>query len=690
MRPTMPAVLTVLLCATAAPATTDVPDAFPAELQITGTDTVWVITEPIVVYGSTASGTTDPAASSVDAIVLGAQDLQSAADLAPVLPATRTVVNSRGESVFMVRGASERHLRLWLDGIPLNVPWDERVDAGLVPVDAIGSVRGVRGVGSVLEGPNALAGTIELRPQTMPADGARTRLGLQFGESVLREGRLLHQRRQGAWELLAAGSWREQDGYVVPADLSAATNQGPSRQRLNSDLEQASLLLRLQRRSASGAVWHLTFLGSDGEKGVPPETHLGPDARFWRYPSARRGLLGAGLRTPLGGGHDWELIVDAAADLFHQEIRAFDDATYATPVLAPNIDYETDDDRTGFARARATCYLERGSVAVQASARYARHRESLQYAAPALTYAQFIGAAAVEADLDLGGGWRTRAGGGWDLASTPESGDKPARDATGAAAAFARLERLLSGPLTLHASYARRSRFPALRELYSGALGRFVPNPGLAPEVQDLWDLGAVARRGPWEFGLTGFASYLDGAIERVGLNDGSNRFQRVNLDAVRTLGVEAVAVWRPVPAWEIGGHHSVIDTRRLQDGRYEGAVEDRPAYVSFLSAAWRGGGWQATLEGMALGPRMSADVNDTGDGLKRLPAQGTVNLRLARSLTGGPGPLSHGAVHLRVDNVFDALVESQVGLPLAGRTLVCGFEAWFDARTPAKDPQEH
>ncbi len=681
MRLPIPIVLAVLLGAAAVPAADEVPDAFPAELQITGADTIWVITEPVVVYGSTTSGTIDSAASSVDAIVLGAQDLQSAADLSPVLPATRTVVNSRGESVFMVRGASERHVRLWLDGIPLNVPWDERVDAGLVPVDAIGSVRGVRGVGSVLEGPNALAGTIELRLQTMPSDGARTRLGMQFGESVLREGRLLHQRRQGAWEVLAAGSWRAQDGYVVPSDLAVPTNQGPSRQRLNSDLEQTSLLLRLQHHGASGATWHLTWLGSDGEKGVPPETHLGADARFWRYPAVRRGLLGAGLRTPLGESDDWELAVDAAADLFHQEIRSYDDATYATPALTPGADHETDNDRTGFARARATRYLDRGSVAVQASARYTHHRESLQYAGPELTYAQLIGAAAVEADLDLGGGWRARTGGGWDLATTPESGDKPARDATGAAAAFARLERRLGEPLTLHASYARRSRFPALRELYSGALGRFVPNPDLAPEVQDLWDLGAVARRGSWEIGVTGFASWLDGAIERVGLNDGSNRFQRVNLDAVRTLGVEAVAVWRPAPAWEIGGHHSVIEARRRAGGRYDGAVEDRPSYISFLSFTWHGdGGWRTTVEGAALGPRMSADVNDDGDGLRRLPAQGTVNVRVGKVLAGGIGPLSRGELHLRVDNVFDALVESQTGLPLAGRTVVGGVEVWFDA----------
>ena len=102
-----------------------------------------------------------------------------------------------------------------------------------------------------------------------------------------------------------------------------------------------------------------------------------------------------------------------------------------------------------------------------------------------------------------------------DLASTPELGDKPACEATGARRAFARLERRLGEPLTLHASYARRSRFPALRELYSGALGRFVPNPDLTPEVQDLWDLGGVARRSLGDR-HDRVRECLDGAIERV------------------------------------------------------------------------------------------------------------------------------------------------------------------------------
>ena len=111
-----------------------------------------------------------------------------------------------------------------------------------------------------------------------------------------------------------------------------------------------------------------------------------------------------------------------------------------------------------------------------------------------------------------------------------------------------------------------------------------------------------------------------------------------MNLDAIRTRGLEAVAVWRPRPGWEIGGHDASSSAHRLVDGRYYGAVEDRPAYVSFLSArVAQRGRLAGDVEGEALGPRMSADVTDEDDGLSRLPAQGTVTPP-GRVVTDGPG----------------------------------------------------
>lgn len=654
--------------------------AAPADLTADFPDSIWGVTEPIVVIGTTTSRTADPSGATLDAIALSARDLKSAADLGPVLPATRVLVNSRGESQFMIRGAPERQVRLWLDGIPLNVPWDERVDASLVPVDAVGSVRAVRGVGSALDGPNALAGTIELRSPLLPGDGRRTRLGFQMGESHLWEGRLLHQRRSGDWEMLAASAWRRQSGFVVPDGLAAPFNQGSARERLNSDLEQASLLLRLRRDLQGGGAWHLLLLGTDGEKGVPPETHLEDGARYWRNPAVRRGLLGIGLSKPLGEDDRWELRADIAGDLFRQEIRAYDDATYTTPALAPGSDYETDDDATGYARVRATRRLsEESTLAVQAMTRYAHHRESLERDGPTLDYAQLIASLTAEADIAVGDQWRLLAGGGYDRASTPETGDKPARDATGAAVAHLRVQRQVGERAVVHGSLSRRSRFPALRELYSGALGRFVPNPDLAPERQDQIETGLTARGATWEVGLTGFASYLDGGIERISLP--GRQFQRVNLDAIRTLGLEAVVAWRPLAAWEVGAHHTILDSRRKKDGRYGEWAEDRPAYMWFVSMAWAAPwGSRLAVEGTALGPRMSADAADEVDGLRRLPAQGAMNVRLSQPLREGIGPLTRAEIYARVNNVLDAEIDAQSGLPEPGRTLLIGVNAWLDA----------
>ncbi len=93
----------------------------------------------------------------LDSELVESRDGGSVADLSTLLPSTKLTVNSRGESLFMVRGSNERHLRVELDGIPLTVPWDERVDLSMLPLLAVGKVEARRGVASVLDEPNTLA-----------------------------------------------------------------------------------------------------------------------------------------------------------------------------------------------------------------------------------------------------------------------------------------------------------------------------------------------------------------------------------------------------------------------------------------------------------------------------------------------------------------------------------------------------
>ena len=219
---------------------------------------------------------------------------------------------------------------------------------------------------------------------------------------------------------------------------------------------------------------------------------------------------------------------------------------------------------------------------------------------------------------------------------------------------------------------SRRSRFPSLRETYSGALGRFVPNPGLEPEQQDQVEVGATAAADAWSLEGAAFYGRLSGGIERQAI-EGSDQFERVNRSEIITPGVEVAATWTPHADLEARLQHTILDAR-VQDGGSERPAEDRPGYLSLVGVSWqRWSGPGAALEAQVTGPRWSAD-STAADGLRHLPAGVTWNLRLSWDWVDVPGSTSDVELHLRVDNLFDQRVDYQTGLPEPGRTVSGGL----------------
>jgi iron complex outermembrane receptor protein len=614
-------------------------------------------------------------------VCLGEQALEvtdgrAIVDLAPLLPSTKAGVNSRGEALFMVRGASERHTPVFLEGIPLTVPWDERADLSMIPTDAIAEVNAQRGVRSALDGVNALAGSVRLVPLEQMTDGQTARLTAEVGEGSHFETHLTQTCKRGEWNVLAALARRQWDAWLAPDDLPASQHQPARRSRTNSDLAQTAFTFRMARDGRSGSHASLVLLASDGAKGVPPETHLSAeDARFWRYPQHRRCLLGVTGGAFLDADRRWDLQASASADFFRQEIHPFDDAAYNSPPLAPGVDYETDRDRTGTLQMQvshrvgtSTCVTGKGT------ARYTNHRESLVYGGEELGYAQWILSVAAEAARQFRPGILATASAGFESAVTPETGDKPRRDPTSAPVLVLRVEQRWSQVLQGYATASRRSRFPSLRELYSGALGKFVPNPNLAPEDQDLYEIGALADWAGGEIGVSAFAGTLHGGIEKVSLGGGMS--QRVNVHEVRTLGLETICSWRPRASVCVQAHHTLLHARRRDERGYVARAEDRPDYEAACSAGWEPArGLGLRLEATVIGPRYSLDTTDAVDGMRRLPAQSAWNLRLGWRWPEWTGWAANPELFVRVNNLFDQTVESQTGLPEPGRMMLAGIK---------------
>lgn len=626
----------------------------------------------VLVTASAPGVVAAPGVTTLPERVIESRDAGSLDGMAAVLPATRQGTNSRGETLISIRNAGERQIGIFHDGIPLNAPWDERIDVSLVPAEAVGGIRVTRGIGSVLDGPNLLGGTVHMLSRDLPADGDRTRVVLQGGELRSFRGNVTHLRRDGPWGALTGVSRRSQDGTILPADFHATYNQGGLRKRANSDLRESSLFFRAARDFSEGSRLGLIFMGSDASKGVPPETHI-EEARLWRYPEWRRGILALQGEASAGAAKEWHVQGSLSFDRLDMEIDTYSDPTYSSVTAT-----EKGEDGTLAVRALGKRQLgTNGSLSLSVLHRGTTHRETLieDGSSAKQEYAQRLSSAALEWQAVLLNGTLLRIGAGYDRAETPESGNKPDRGTISAPAASFRMSRTLRDGVQLHVAGGMRSRFPALREMYSGALGRFVPNPELDAESQMTLEAGGGVRRPSYELAATLFGSALrDGIVRKSVEVNGGRKFKRVNEQETRTIGVELAGAIVAQGGRRLDAHYALMPARVKEEDDFRAHPERAAEYVGYLGVSGPlVGGLGLLLEAQFTGPQWSIDADGE---MARMAAYQVLNARLAYDVR--LPKAASGELFARIHNLFDEVALSQIGLPERGREVAGGVSIEF------------
>ncbi len=456
--------------------------------------------------------------------------------------------NSRGEMELSVRGSDSRQVAVLVDGVPITLGWDHRTDPSLIPLTGASNLVIVRGLGSILNGPNTLGGSVEVSRDGSFGQFGSGRVSGGFGVDEnaafvvsLSAGREVSDVLGGGLTVRGGMAHRQRDGFALPGGASDASTRNGL--RTNSDLEQTDAFASMHWFGASGRAASLSVSAFDAERGVPPEEHL-TVPRLWRYPDNRR-LLAAGsvnsgtFSTPFGHG---SINVGGGYNAGTLKIESYSSRAYQTVNGT-----ELGDERTLTGRALLTHSLPRNATFKAAvTTADVRYEETL---APAegVDYRQRLFSGGAEVDLPLAS--RTSLGGGvvFDRATTPETGGRtPSQEAFDNLGWRAGLTHELNGEVRLHASASQRSRFPALRELYSGALNRFRPNPELKPETLLGFEAGFTIDRewGPIPDGtiqVIGFRHRLDDAVVRITLAN-PTRFMRVNRDRIVSTGAEILA----------------------------------------------------------------------------------------------------------------------------------------------------
>ena len=639
-------------------------------------DSARVRLEPVTVSGARSAAVVGGAS----AVVVRTEELRSSP--APLLeqalreaPFVHVRQNSRGEMELSVRGSDSRQAAVMIDGMPLTLGWDHRTDPSLIPVTGTRTITVVRGLGSLLNGPNMLGGVIEVD------HGAEVENDAWLGAGMDENGALVStlggERMLTSSVALRGGlAYRTRDGFSLPDGATDPT--ATDGLRTNSDQRSMDGFASAHWSGTAGRSLGLSVTGFDAERGVPPEEHItGP--RFWRYPYHSRYVVALSgntgtFGTPLGTGS-----LDASVGLNSGAVKIdiYGDRTYTN--ITGN---EIGNERNVLARLLGSHSIGTGTLRAAFIGSTIDYRESLS--GVVAEYQQKLWSAGAELEIPVMS--RTALAGGvvYDKATTPETGGRtPEQQPMDAIGWRAGVSHDLTPALQLHASASQRSRFPALRELYSGAANRFQPNPDLKPErllgIEGGFTMNrTVGSTGSAVAEVTAFSHNLEDAVIRITVPNPApppaTLFRRVNRDNIVSSGVELLAGYTfgpPARAVSISADATLqgITVKDQSAGNAERHAENNPETRGSLEL---GVPLPLGLRGIANARYTGTQycLNADSGNEDTLEAKVESDFALERVFSLKRSPFQTLRALLSADNVANATVYDQCGLVQPGRTL--------------------
>ena len=499
--------------------------------------------------------------------------------LAEVAGVAQSKVGARNEQMVQVRGFDLRQVPVFIDGVPVYVPYDGYVDLGRFNTFDLARVQVDKGgAASLLYGANTLGGAINLvgrRPQKpLELDAGlgltpdRSLGGVNAGWGYANLGT-----RQGDWYAQASLSHLAQSRFDLPAGF-AATKAEDGGARNNSDLRDRKLALKLGWLPGGDDEYAVNVIDQHGTKGTPP--YAGDVAsvtpRYWRWPYWDKQSVYGLSRTALGA-HVLKLRL--FHDVFRNALSAYDDAAYTAQKKGSSFNSFYDDYSNGASAQLDLALSAANTLGVAAHWKQDVHREN-NAGEPQRHFADRTQSLALEDRHQLSATTTLVAGLGHDSRQTLQAQDYNSKTgvvsdfATGSGSADNALLALQFSPVAgwqTKASLARKSRFPTIKDRYSYRLGTALPNATLKPERATHAELGLSGQAlVGLQVNAAVFRSDISDLIQSVSvatLCGTSACLQAQNIGRARAQGVELGAEWR-LGAWQLDGHYQYLDRDNL------------------------------------------------------------------------------------------------------------------------------
>jgi iron complex outermembrane receptor protein len=615
--------------------------------------------------------------STLDVEEIRQQDRATVGDAVDLLPGVNlSKVGARNEQMLYLRGFDLRQVPIYIDGIPIYVPYDGYVDLGRFSTFDLSRIEVAKGFSSTVYGSNTLGGAINLVSRR-PSKAFEGEVGgsLTFTDRAEQNGVQAYTNlgtNQGTWYLQGSASYMSQDYFRLPGDFSAAKGEDGGR-RDNSYQHDNKGSLKFGWTPNATDEYAINIVSQHGVKGVPPYAGsvAGVAPRYWQWPYWDKDSVYFLSTTQFG---DHALKLRLYHDTFKNSLFTYDNAAYNSQKLKSSFASWYDDYSDGASVEGDFTLSAANKLRLAWHVKEDVHREH-NAGEPIRRDKDRTQSLGVEDSHAFNERLSLVTGLSFDKRETLEAQDfqngvvKPfplgnSSATNGQAGVFYKT----SDSGQVQATVARKSRFPTIKDRYSYRLGTALPNADLKMEEATHYELGYAGRVGTaLRYGANVFYSDISNLIQSVSIPASQCASppctQMQNVGKASSSGLE-LSLNGLAGAWDYAANYTYLERKnKSSPGVF---LTDTPKHKLFASTTWIiGGGWHSTASVEALSSRYS-----TSDGKQVAAGFAVANLKAGYRLNNGT--LIEGGVR----NLFDRLYAYSEGFPEPGRTWFVQFNA--------------
>lgn len=566
-------------------------------------------------------------------------------------------IGARNDATLTLRGFSNRQVPVLINGIPIYMPYSGDFDVSKIAGNFIDKIEVSTGISSAVYGPNTMGGVVNIVTSRPTKEGFSSFVFAEGGlEKQFTVGANLSYSLYGFYISIMPQIWKS-DGFYVGGDKEdkkdGTTLLSDGDLRNNSERSGESVVLTTGYNFNKGNTIELSYYYLNEDKQLPIELN-NSKPKYWRFPEwSKHNIILSSINKV---NENISMKTKVFYDSYYNKLESFK----ADDFKELGYDSIYDDYSYGAIFNPKFTFFKTNNVSFLAYYKKDLHSqgetggEFKDYKGNTYSFAsEYSGEfdkISLLASISYDGNYLLNQNKLRTISSiNPQGG----------------ITYLINEELNIYASFAKKTRFPTLKELFSGYIDSNKPNPDLIEETAYNSEIGVKSENSLGNVKFAVFYSSVDDLIENIVLDElnpqGKPYKQLQNIGDVQMKGVDLTFKTKYFAnIVSLSGGYVFM---KSESDRFD-HVLFRPKHTFKLAVNTKLFGFgELFLFGQYIGEQYEMNTKNeylTIDGYFLIDAKYEFEI-------------NGFSTYLKVNNILNKYYETQNNYPLTGRTIILG-----------------